>query len=456
MRNKNFLIVTGSMIIALLLIIAGLPMHEAVGVSVATGGGLAFLDQESLIRDLKEQRSEKLQEMQVLVDKSETEKRDFSDDEQTDYDKLKGEAEALERRYTRLEETLVAKREAAKAKGQQVENRNEDEDAEKREAAFRSFLAGGKASMTSEERALITPSKAYLESRNLNGNSKAAGGVLVPTSFAKEMVVAMLDLGGIRPIANVFATETGAPISIPTMNDAGEKGERLGTASDRKATTDSKELFDSVDIGATTYSSKVIKVDNELLQDNSYKLTSVLAKICAARIANITNEDYTIGTGEKMPKGILVAAPKGATATAANALSFDDLIELEHSVNSVYRKNAHFMFNDNTLKVLKKMKDGDGRPLWVDNTRVKEPNTINGYPYQINDEMPDIGANNKSITFGNHKAYAIRDVDGAVLIRMGEKYAEENRTGFVLFSRHDGVLKDGGTHPVKYLQHPES
>lgn len=452
--KKKYFLVAGSLIIAMLLMVFGMPAHEAGTTAIMAGATGAFLDTEKIIRGLKEQRSDKLKEIRALVDTSEKESRDFTDVEQSDYDKLKGESDTLERRYQRLEEDLIARKLEAGEEGKKAEEQVDNKDVEKRAAAFQKFLDNGKAELTSEERALITPTKEYLESRGLNKFSAAAGGVLVPATFATQIVEAMLDMGGIRPIASVMRTATGAELQIPTMNDAGEKGELLGDATDRAATEDTKELFDSVSINSYIYSSRVVKIDNELLADETYNLAGLLPRMLGARIANITNEHYTTGTGVKRPEGVLVGAPKGCDAAAADALTFDDFINLEHEVNSVYRKTAHYMFNDKTLKAIKKFRNADGDPLWVDNAKVGAPNTINGYAYQINDEMPDIAARAKSVTFGDHKAYAIRDVDGAVLVRIADKYAEEFRTGFVLFSRHDGKLKDGGTHPVKYLQHP--
>lgn len=452
---KKLLMISGLMLVGLLMFIFGMPGADvAAGVTMAVAP-LVMTGNKKIIKGLREDKDDKKQEMRALVELGEKESRDFTDTEQGEYDKLKQECENLEARAVRLEDLEKDNEERARLKGKKKEIEKRDggeKDDEQRALAFSKFVCGSQ--LSKEERSLLTPEAGSTEARDLSKFSPGAGGVLVPTSFANQIVEAMLDMGGIRPIANVVMTASGEEISFPTMNDAGEKGALLGEAADRKADEDSKELFDSVKVSSFVYTSKVIKIDNELLGDEAYNLPAKLPKMLAARIANITNEHYTTGSGVKRPTGITIAAPVGVQAAAAAALAYSDLLKLEHKVPSVYRKNAQFMFNDNTLLILKSMVDADGRPLWVDNTRSGAPSTIAGYPYQINDEMPDIGANNKSITFGDHKAYMIRDVKGAVLVKMVEKYADEFRTGFVMFSRHDGQLLDGGTHPVKSLQHP--
>ena len=46
--------------------------------------------------------------------------------------------------------------------------------------------------------------------------------------------------------------------------------------------------------------------------------------------------------------------------------TFDELIDLEHSVDPLYRAapTCRFMFNDGVLKALRKLKDGQGRYIW--------------------------------------------------------------------------------------------
>lgn len=411
------------------------------------------------LKELQEERALKVAEMRSLNDKAGEEKRDLTEDEKSQWDELDGEVRSLDEDIKREERMVELGGRRAKEEKKEEEEREEPTKKELEEmrcAAFMKAVQYGEKSLTEEERNLVILDPSNPEFRQLTSQTGAKGGFLVPASFADKVIEAMLEMGGVRPIANVIRTSTGNTLNYPTVNDAGAKGRLLGVAADRKATESDKNLFDSKPVSSYLYTTDVIKVDNELLTDEAYGLEAMLARMLAARLFNITNEHFTTGDGSNKPKGVTAAAPVGPTGSVVDGVTYDDLVDLIHSVPSVYRKNAYFMFNDNTLKVLKKMKDADGRPLWVDNTKVGEPNLIAGYPYQINDEMPDMGANAKSISFGDHKHYLIRDVEGAVLVRFNEKYQDEFRTGFAMFSRHDGQLMDAGTHPVKVLQHPAS
>lgn len=154
------------------------------------------------------------------------------------------------------------------------------------------------------------------------------------------------------------------------------------------------------------------------------------------------------------PTGIVTAATLGATAAAETAISFDELVDLEHSIDPAYRQSGQcrFMFHDTTLKQLKKLKDLENRPLWLPGVAVKEPDTILGYAYTINQHMPALAAEARTVLFGDFSKYLIRDIMAVSLFRLTDsKYTEKGQVGFLAFSRHDGNLVDVGG-AVKYLQ----
>lgn len=55
----------------------------------------------------------------------------------------------------------------------------------------------------------------------------------------------------------------------------------------------------------------------------------------------------------------------------------DDFVNLEHSLPRSSRARGHYLLSDGALKVARKLKDEDNRPLWV-------PSMINGVPSTIN------------------------------------------------------------------------
>ena len=452
---KQKFAIVASVFIALVLIVVGLPAHEAAGISMMSVLPLGLLDIEKSIRSLKEQRGTELDAMDVLVDLGLTEKRDLTEAEDTVFIEHRSKAKSLKNQIDRLEGSLESRKLRLKDEGKKLEDTEGRTDAEKSEKryqeAFRNWAISGEVRCSKEDLDILD--QKGKESRALGTGAGATGGYLAPTTMAGKIEEALKFLGGVRSGANVITTDNGNVINYPTMDDTNNIGELIGEnpAGDTK---NQDITFGNKVIGAFTYSSKAIVVSNELLADSGFDLEGYIAKVAAQRIFKITNLHFTIGDGTDKPKGLVLDAAQGLVAAAAAAITGDELIKLLHKVDVNYRTNGKWMFNDQTLLAIRLLKDSDGNTIWQKGLSDGEPDKILGKPFIINNDMPNIGASAKSIMFGDIEKYLIRDVSNATLKRLDQVAGLQNQTVFVLFSRHDGKLIDAGSKPVKYLEHP--
>lgn len=348
-------------------------------------------------------------------------------------EKLKGDIDRLERAEALDAEMRASGRPPLESVGG-AENRGNG-NSEQHRKAFRSFLRNGEVG----ELRTYSPMSDSVE-----------GAYIVPQGFQQELETALKAYGGVREVARVLQTSTGNPLSYPTANDTTNSGERLG---ENTTAGQANPTFGSLPFGAYTYSTKMVNVSNQLLQDSAFDVEAFLQAAFVDRIGRATNADFTVGTGsgDSMPKGISVAATAGPTTNTTLIVSYDDLVELEHSVGRAYRKGAKFMFSDDVFKQIKKLKDAQGHPLWVPGLATGAPDTILGYQYVINDDMPSIASGHNLALFGAMDKYLIRSVKGFEVKRLSERFGELNQTAFLGFYRADGNLVDAGTHPVKSL-----
>jgi HK97 family phage major capsid protein len=224
----------------------------------------------------------------------------------------------------------------------------------------------------------------------------------------------------------------------------------------------------------------MIKVSIQLLQDAFFPLEPYLARKLGIRLARIQNAHFTTGTGTGQPNGVLTAAALGKAALTGQTTTiiYDDLVDLVHSVDPAYRAQQTpglpaqlnvgsgvpnprpvFMMNDQTLKVIQKIKDTQNRPIWsgfgafFPGLAAAVPETILGFPYILNPDMPVPAANAKSIAFGDFSNYFVRDALDVQVIRLNERFMDNLQVAFLAFMRSDGNLINAGTGPVKYFQH---
>lgn len=289
----------------------------------------------------------------------------------------------------------------------------------------------------------------------LGVGSGAIGLYTAPDSPMGALERALLAFGGMRAVSTVFRTASGTDMPFPTNDDTSNKGALLA---ENTQVSEVDPTFGQLVMNSFKYSSKLVLIARELLEDSSVNVPEMIGKILGERIGRIQNDHFTTGDGSSKPNGIVTAATAGVTATSLTAtVTYDFLMDLIHSVDPSYRENGKFMFHDGGLKMLKKTKvlqysgDTSGIPLWQPSLVAGAPNTIAGYPYVVNQSMTTPATTVKSILFGDFSKYLIRDVNDVRLVRMDERYADYDQVGFTAFMRSDGDLLDAGTRPVKYL-----
>lgn len=404
-------------------------------------------------RELREKRANLHEQQKSLMAEAREAGRDTLSSEESatwdridaDIDRLGAEIDRIERHEARSRELAEPVPTVAGGREDRAPEVTKDERAAQHAAAFRAYLMGGEQELSPEHRSILREMRAQAV------GTDASGGYLVPEGFSNALEESMLAFGGMREAATVFATASGNDLPWPTVNDTAQKGAILA---ENTAVAEQDFTFASVIFGAYKYSSKLVKVSVELLQDSAFDLNAYLAAALGTRIARITNEHFTTGTGTAQPNGVVTAAGLGkAGATGqTTTVTYDDLVDLQHSVDPAYRGGAIWMTADSSIKVIKKLKDADNRPLWAPGVAVREPDTILGARYVINQDVPAMAASAKSILFGDFSKYMIRDVLGVQVLRLNERYADAHQVGFLAFSRHDGDLLDAGTDPIKYYQ----
>ena len=274
------------------------------------------------------------------------------------------------------------------------------------------------------------------ELRNaLETGTDSEGGYLVPDEFENTLVQGLTENGVIRANAHVITTSSGLH-KIPVVASHGS----AAWIDEEGAYTDSDEVFGQVQLDAHKVGT-VIKVSEELLNDSAFNLESYISAEFARRIGDKEEEAFLVGNGTGKPTGILNATgggTVGVTAAGTAAITADELVDLYYSLNAPYRKNAVWILNDATIKLIRKLKTGDGQYLWQPGIKDGELNTILGRPYFTSPYMPVAAAGAKTIIFGDLSYYWIGDRQGITFKRLNELYAGNGQVGFMASKRLDG------------------
>lgn len=411
------------------------------------------------VLELQQKRGQVVTQMKTIVDAAEAEDRGLTAEERGQWDGMNKDVEQLEERiktvelsesrYTEMNDAVANALPKGDTGGQAPEDRSHE--GPTLESSFNAYMRFGMQSLSKEERAILMPHKQELneaERRALAAGTDTAGGYTVPEGFAGFITDGMKAFGGIRDVSTVLTTESGNPLPFPENDDTGNSGALLA---ENTGDTENDLTFGVETLGAHKYTSRIIRVPVELMQDSAFDLEAYLSGKFGERLGRATSAHYGIGTGVGQPQGLSVGASAGPTTASGTAITYGELIDLKHSVDPAYRANARYVMNDNSLRAIKGLLDSAGRPLFIPDPAAAGAGTIDGDDYVIDQSMPALAVNNRAIVYGDISKYYIRDVAGFSLARLAERYAEFHQVGFIAFMRTDARLIDAGAGSVKAL-----
>jgi len=367
-------------------------------------------------------------------------------------------AEDREAKFDEIEEELGRREERiARVTGREPES-IEDFD-ERHNRVFRKFVTGQR--FDEEDRSFLNSDEYRALAVQTVGTS-GQGGVTVPTDFRAELVESLKAFGGMRRSrATVITTNDGRNLTVPTEDDTGNLATIVGEAT---AITNSTHVpFASVTLEAVKYKSGPIKLSRELMQDSALDIEGIVRRKMAARFGRATEAHYATrsSTESSGPHGIINASTgseklNSAAFSSTNTTGvIDAFVGLIHDVDPAYRVNAEFMFNDDTLSRLRKLKDGNNNLIWSPGFAAGVQDRVLGFPYIVNNEFNGSTSGAKYVAFGDLSHFWIRDVQAIDVIRLDERYAEEDVVALLAFMRTDARPVIGNTvsgeEPIQFM-----
>jgi len=383
--------------------------------------------------EMRQKRGELIAQMRGLTDKAEAENRDLTAEEQEQWDRLDKEQDTLRAKIERTEKLDAMEREM----NELIEPVNMPDVGEGARAglhrphpcagddyrrAFDAYARLGKNGITSEIVAA------------LQVGTDTEGGYIVPEEFETRLVQALDEWNVMRGLCSVITA--GADRNIPVETSYGA----AAWIAEEGAYGEGDPAFDRVILSAHKVG-KIVKVSEELLQDAFFDLEGYLIDNFSRAIGLAEEAAFVNGDGTGKPTGIVGSAGVGVTAASPTAITADELIDLYHSLKRPYRRQATWMMADSTVKMIRKLKDGNGQYIWQPGLRAGEPDMLLGRRLEVSDNVPAVATAAKTVVFADFSYYTIVDRMASTSVqRLNELYAANGQVGFKGHRRVDGKL----------------
>lgn len=403
----------------------------------------------SIADQLMERRAALINQARDVAQRGVTEGRDLTVEEQTSFDQMIAEAEALSGR--------------AKAIKDGEDRAHELEDSFRsttgREPAKRGAETGtGLGTWAREARIGDTfvvdqpgPSAMRAILKGEQRDMSASGGVGVH-SVAEQLWEYAVHVGQIlQSGVDIINTADGnaLPFPVATVHAA-----TSGTP------VVAHGAFTNNESTITTVSSTVDKygfisyVPTELVQDASFDLEGYVARNAGRQLGRRVSQVAAAGV-------IAAFTTAGVTGPVGTATTFGDqnlpgqgtdlIYKMFHSVLPEYRTGASWLMADPTAALIRVLKGSDGQSVWQPALTAGDPDLLVGKPVYIDPTIASAGANAKSMFFGDLSALKVRIAGGLRFERSDEFKFGNDQISFRAAVRCGAVGLD--PNAVKYFAH---
>lgn len=385
------------------------------------------------IKELNERRAAVVAQMKALTTAAEQRSdASLTAEEREAFNKLVEERDGIDADL-RVFETMEAEdKRNASAK---VAERKADNNAELEERAFMKYVANKE--LTAEERTALTMSNS---------------GVIVPNSIQQDVLIGLQGTYGILSAIDLKYTDDSATMTFPYIISS----MTLQKVTVGSTTSEGEAQWKGLQLTANDFKLPTIPVSRTLLLAGGVDARAALVQLFTELIgAGLSSKIISTGDNTNDFKAIL-GTVKSATATATNAIAYNDLVNVMAKVKAPFNQigRASFVMSSATKTALVGLVDKNGRPLYIESMAAGVPDKLFGHPVVIDDAMPEIAAQANVILFGDMKAYKARIVRGIEVATYDEsKYREQGCVGMQAFVTGDGRLmyEDGKIEPIAAL-----
>jgi HK97 family phage major capsid protein len=346
------------------------------------------------IKGQAEVRNNLVAQMREVIDIAETEKRGLTAEDLQKIDRIEADIEARDAAINTAEKVAKRSAEATAAATAFTPAEPTSDDAE----VLRSIARGEVRSheFAREMRAALVPSS----------NT-------VPQSFYNQVFQIATLVGPMLQVSEVFNTASGESLVIPTVTALSS----AGSVAAGSAIAESNPTFSSITLGAYKYGA-LVAVSNELVADAGFDITSYIAQELGTSLGIQTNTVLT---------NTLVGAA-GSVVTGGTGVSgaptYENLIDLVYGIADGARvlPNLGFMMAKSGIAAARKLKDGAGNYIWLDNAVNGQQAQLLGYSVYENPAVPAVATGAKSVVFGHLPSFKTR-VAGGIQVAQSQDYA---------------------------------
>lgn len=367
------------------------------------------------MKKLIEKRKELHAQLVSMTQTAKTENRAFSDSENAEFERIEKEIKDLDR-------TIHAEERARNISDIVPQNTEKQENSDIEERAFADYILGRTTELRAGEQNVTM------------GNN----GAVIPETIANRIIDAVTDICPILAGSDLYHVK--GTLKIPKWTKANSTHDvTVGYADEFSELVADSGKFTSVDLGGYLAGSLVL-IGRSVENNSAVNVVDFVIRKMSEKIASFLEKQLLSGTSGKV-QGALETSN---TVTTVNSVqvTYDELIDLQGSVKQAFQRNACWTMHPKTFNAVKKLKDGNGRPLIEPDATKDFPYILLGKPVHVSDNMPEISAGAKSVLYSDYSGLSVNFRENISVQILREKYATQHAIGVNAWFEFDSKITD--------------
>lgn len=448
---------------------------------------------QTQINEVLQNRAAKITEQRRLNDKALAEKRDFTADEQTQYDNLGKESDSLKKQSERMLKLNEDERSTQTPQGgnsperadpttggNEAEHRSDDDvevedsditlraDSEEVRTlvALRKIMAGGSAQAFDPQRRAalaqlrksargkkeyreayarflrsyrMQPGLIAAEQRDMQADNDAGGGyMLAPAQMVTDLIRGLDNAVIVRQFARKFTSGYNGlgAVSLESDVDDFDWTTELAIGNETSLSLGKREMKPHP-------LAKIVKISKRLAA-TAPEIVSLINERLAYKLGITQEKAYLTGSGAQQPLGVFTASSDGvptsrdvSSGNTTTAIGADNLLEVKYSMKAEHRRKARWLFHRDAIKMVAKLKDGQGQYLWQPGLVAGTPDRLVNLPVDESEYAPNTFTTGLYVgLLANWDYYWIVDSLDLAIQVLVELYAASNKNGY--HARYEG------------------
>lgn len=368
------------------------------------------------LKELFEKKNAKIEEMNAILTKMETENRsEMAEEEKTAFDKLETEVRSLEDTIKRVE---TANKFEKKVPADEKKNDTEDRAAQE-EAAFADYIRG----IVSENRADVNM-------------TVTDGTATIPTTIANKIIKKVYDICPIYQMATRYNVK--GTLSIPYYDEDTQKI-TMAYATEFTELESTSGKFTNIELKGFL-AGVLSKISVSLVNNSQFDIVSFIVTQMAEDISKWIEKELINGTTDKIDG--LKGVTQKVTAAAATAITADELIDLQETVPDQYQMDAVWIMNKKTRTAIRKFKNEQGDYILNQDATARWGYTLFGKDVYTTDSVSEMAAGKATVFYGDMTGLAVKLAEEVNIQVLREKFATQHAIGVVGWIEIDSKVEN--------------